>query len=71
MSIDNLFLILTNIALVIATGFAVWASVREGHRHEEHMADEQASANDREDERLVHVIDKVLEERDNHSKSSS
>jgi hypothetical protein len=29
------WIVLTNVALVIATGFAVWATLREGHRHEE------------------------------------
>lgn len=34
MPVDEL-IVVTNIALVVVTGAAVWASVREGHRHEE------------------------------------
>lgn len=42
MSIEELT-VLSNIALVIVTAAAVWATLREGHRHEEHESGEMAS----------------------------
>lgn len=42
MSIEELT-VLSNIALVIVTAAAAWATLREGHRHEEHESGEMAA----------------------------
>jgi len=57
LSIDG-FVVLSNVALVIVTAFAVIVGLKENNRHEEHN-DDMA---DRSEERLAKIIHQVIEQ---------
>jgi len=63
----EVWIILTNLALVIATAVAIIQAVKEGHRHEEEVAREH----DVEDERLAKIVDKVLEHEHQHENETT
>jgi hypothetical protein len=54
---SELWIVASNFALVVATGLAVWATLREGHRHEE----VEGQAADARAHDLAVIVHEVLE----------
>lgn len=57
MTPDTLLIFLSNLALVIVTAAAVYASFREGHRHEE----AESVDTERDEERLAHIAELAVQ----------
>lgn len=59
------WLIITNLGIIAATGLLVYVTVRDAHHHEEKVL----AIEDSENERLVAIIDKVIEEEREHDRA--
>lgn len=53
----DLWLILTNVGIIVVTGGAIWASLREEHRHSEHVID----VDEKRDEHLIELALEAVE----------
>lgn len=67
----DLLVALSNVAVVVVTGALIFVSVRDAHRHASDDLSAVLDADDAKDARLVHVIDRVLDERDAHVNGAS
>lgn len=63
MSLDTLLVVLSNLALVIATGLLISVSVREAHKHAEKTEDLMAAN----DARMISIIDATIRREQEHA----